>query len=283
MKKCLKCRTPLPENARFCSECGARQHTPERSAPNPNALNFGGDLAKQLRERFFKALRVRIEEEHQSQHFQQYSEKLYESGFRDTVQLRTQQLSEELKRLWENDDIQQREALSLMQDVFNELLDFFIIHFCKDLNETLLPEAILRYQGIKWDQVNLLQMILDYLALQLENETFYTDFLLMPVGKLKNAGQSFLFPDTKKEKILLICDQSLLGSCKEGFALTEHAIYWKAPLEKARIVRYDMLDEIRRHKDWITINGYFFSANKAINVRMMKLLKKIRHMQRKLF
>jgi hypothetical protein len=283
MKKCPKCGTPLPENARFCVECGTRQRVPEREAPRPDALNFSGDLPAQLRERFFKALRVRIEEEHNAQQFQAYSERLYESGFRDAVQARTEQLSQELKRLWENDEIRQHEALALMQDVFDELLDFFIIHFCKDLNEVELSESILQYQGLKWEDVNLLQMILDYLDLFKEKETFYTDFLLMPVEKLKNAGQSFLFPDSKKEKILLICDQSLLGSCKEGFAFTEHALYWKAPLEKAREVRFDMLDELRRHKDWIIINGYFFSANKAINLRMLKLLKRIRLMQRKLF
>ncbi len=282
MKKCFKCGTPLPENARFCISCGARQSIPEPEAPRPDGLNFSGDLPVQLRERFFKAMRARLEEEHQSQDYQLYSERLYESGFRDTVQLRSNQLADELKRLYLSGDIKQREALALMQDVFDELLDFFIIHFCKDLNEVDLPEAILQYQGISWDHVNLLQMIMDYLDLIKEKETFYTDFLLMPVEKLKNAGKSFLFPE-KKEKILLICDQSLLGSCKEGFAFTEFAFYWKAPLEKARVVRYDMLDELRRHKDWITINGYFFSANKSLNLKLLKLLKKIRNMQRKLF
>jgi len=282
MKKCFKCGTPLPEKARFCFECGARQQLAESAAPPPDALNFSHDLTGQLTERFFKALRQRIQEEHQSQDFQTYSERLYTSGFRDTVQLRSDQLADELIRLRAEEDLTHRQALTLMQDVFDELLDFFIIHFCQDLNEVELPEAILQYQGIEWDRVNLLEMIMDYLHLHKEKETFYTDFLLMPMEKLRNAGKSFLFPD-KKEKILLICDQSLLGNCKEGFALTESAIYWKAPLEKPRVVRYDMLDEIRRHKEWITINGYFFSVSKAVNFRMLKLLKKIRKMQRKLF
>ncbi len=282
MKKCSKCGTPLPESARFCFECGAKQRIVKSSTPRADGLDFNADLPKQLTERFFKSLRVRVTEEHRSSDFQLYSERLYESGFRDTVQLRSKQLSTELKNLWDRDEIKHREALALMQDVFDELLDFFVIHFCQDLNEVELPEAILQYQGLKWESLNLFQMILDYLALHNEKETYYTDFLLMPVDKLKNAGKSFLFPD-KKEKILLICDQSLLGSCKEGFALTEHAIYWKAPLEKARMVRYDMLDEIRRHKDWITINGYFFSANKSLNLKILKLLKKVRNLQRKLF
>ncbi len=282
MKKCIKCGTPLPENARFCITCGARQSIPREEAPRADALNFKGDLPAQLRERFFKALRNRIDEEHQPQDFRMYSERLYESGFRDTVQLRSNQLADELKRLYEHDEVQQREALALVQDVFDELLDFFIIHFCKDLNEVELPEAILQFQGMTWEEVNLLQMIMDYLDLHREKETFYTDFLLMPIDKLKNAGKSFLFPE-KKEKILLICDQSLLGSCKEGFAFTEFAFYWKAPLEKPRAVRYDMLDELRRHKDWITINGFFFGAGKSLNLKLLKLLKKIRNMQRKLF
>ena len=119
-------------------------------------------------------------------------------------------------------------------------------------------------------------MIPDYLALDLEGEKVYTDFLKMPLDKLKNASKSFLFPE-KDEKILFICDQSILGSCKEGFAMTEKALYWKAHLEKARAVDYRLLDEIKRTKEWISINGDFFNVSPSINLKMMKLLKKLRN------
>ncbi len=283
MKKCPSCRTPLPEEARFCFECGAKQGSRRTTTTRRgDSLDFKGDLARQITDRFFKALKERVKEEHQPEQFQDYSERLYESGFRDTVQLRSRQLSEELLDLWEDGDVEQREALAFIQDVFDELLDFFIIHFCQDINDVELPETILQYQGVEWNKVNLIEMIQDYLDMAKESEAYYTNFLLMPLDKLKNAGKSFLFP-AKKEKILLIADQSLFGSCKEGFALTEYAIYWKAHLEKARKVPYDSLDEIKRHKDWITINGYFFSVNKSINLKMLKLLKKVRNLQRKLF
>lgn len=282
MKKCRNCGSPLPEQARFCFVCGAKQQDDVRREPVGDFFNFKGDLEKQLKDRFFKALKQRVAEEHQSNQFNDYSERLYESGFRDTVQLRSRQLAEELNDLWDDGDLEQREAAILSQDVFEELLDFFIIHFCKDLNEVYLPEAILQYQSVDWNSIDLFQMIMDYLALDQERETYYTNFLLMPIDKLKNAGKSFLFPQ-KKEKILLIADQSILGSLKEGFALTEAAIYWKTHLEKPKKVYFDTLDEIRKQKEWITINGNFFSVNKGTNLRMLKLLKKIRNLQRKLF
>ncbi|MEL7119783.1 MAG: zinc ribbon domain-containing protein [Bacteroidota bacterium] len=281
MKKCHQCGTLLPDTARFCVHCGAKQiERNETEVPPSDALNFSGDLPKQLQDRFFKALKTRVKEEHEADQFPIYSERLYESGFRDTVQLRTNQLSEEIRDLRDSGDLDQKQAIIIMNLVFDELLDFFIINFCKDINIIKLPEQILQYQGMDWDEINLLKMCKDYLDLKTEKEKFYTDFLLMPIEKLKTASKSFLFPD-KKEKIYLICDQSLFGNFKEGFALTEKGLYWKAHLEKPRAVKFDSLDELKRHKDWITINGFFFSVNKSINLKMLKLLKRIKSLQRK--
>ena len=155
------------------------------------------------------------------------------------------------------------------------MLDYFIIRYCQDLNEIPLPEAILKYQDLSLEQIDLFEMIPDYLNFDQEEEKVFTDFLKMPLDKLKNASQSFLFPQ-KNEKILFICDQSLLGSCKEGFAMTEKALYWKAHLEKARVVQYNQLAKIERTKDWINVNDHFFNVNPSLNLKMMKLLKKLR-------
>ncbi|MCB0641187.1 MAG: hypothetical protein KDC44_06085, partial [Phaeodactylibacter sp.] len=125
------------------------------------------------------------------------------------------------------------------------------------------------------DTVDLFQMCMDYLAFEQEpEESVFFNFLQMPVEKLRNAGKSFFFPE-KDERIYFLCDQSLLGSLKEGYAMTEKAIYWKAPFEKPRKVLYSNLHNVVREKDWIRINDLFFNATLTLNVRMMKLLKKI--------
>ncbi|NUO03787.1 MAG: hypothetical protein HUU01_24500, partial [Saprospiraceae bacterium] len=77
------------------------------------------------------------------------------------------------------------------------------------------------------------------------------------------------------ERIFFICDLSLLGNCKEGFALTEKALYWKSPLEKPRREALDQLFNLHRKENWITINDHFFNANPSLNIKLLKLLRGI--------
>lgn len=277
MKRCPNCRTQLPEEARFCLECGTPQVVAPKAGPSLK-INWDHQLAPQITALFFSALRDRVREEHQSDQYALFSERLYESGFRDVLQRRVDQLAERLQTQLSTDAISTRQAIGRIEQTFAELLDFFIIRYAQDLVEVPLPEAILKYHGLDWDQIDLFQLMLDYLDFANESETVYTDFLVMPVDKLKNAGRSFLFPE-KNEKIMLICDQSILGSCKEGFALTEAGIYWKAHLQKARQVQFRNLQHIIREKDWITINGHFFNVNPSLNMKMLKLLKKIKQLK----
>lgn len=245
--------------------------TPVEGAARGGGIDFGGDVPKQFLAQFFVHLKQAVAAEQDARRQQEYAERVYESGFRDVLARRAAQWADKAAE----GHPRAAELQAGVQDSISQLVDYFMIRHCADLNAIQLPEAILRYQDVSPSQIDLLQMILDYLDFAREKETVYTDFLLMPVEKLKNASQAFLFP-AKTERIFLICDQSLFGSCREGFALTEKALYWKAHLEPARAVRYAELSEAKRVENWIVIDSYFFNTNPRLNLKMMKLLYKLR-------
>ncbi len=271
MLSCDNCKTVLPEEARFCYNCGQPVVAKTKTMSGPPVIDISGDVTAQFNELFFSGLKKMLDQEQDPKLFQKYSERVYQCGFRDIIQRRGEQLGEKVRDpQFSPDDL--NETVDALLD---ELLDFFIIRYCGDLNIVDLPESILKYHEKGIHFAELFQMALDYLNFDREDEPVYTDFLKMPVEKLKAAGKSFLFPEPK-EKILFICDLSLLGSCREGFSMTEKAIYWKIPMQKAKKVYYSDLDEIKRVEDWITINGKFFHVNPALNIRLMKLLKKLK-------
>lgn len=279
MKRCQRCHKELPENARFCLNCGAEQKTTVESTPEPLIIDPSQDVPQQFSEQFFIHLKQRLQEEHNPALFQAYSERVYESTYRDRISEKSEKLQQQVRQRKAHGQLDVKKFNRYVYDVLQDLLDEFIIRFCADLNQVVLPEAILQYQQKQWDDISVYRMATDYLDFDREQEKPYTDFLNMPVEKLKNAGNHFLFP-ARKEKILFIVDTSLLGNCKEGFAMTEHALYWKFPLQKARLVNYDRLGKIERVENWITINTFFFNVNPSLNLKMQKLLKKIRRMRR---
>ena len=126
---------------------------------------------------------------------------------------------------------------TLLNTAFTDLTDYFVIHYCPDLNDIPLPEEILKYQNISPEKTDLSELVTDYLDFKNENERAHFDFVKMPLQRMRNASKSFLFPE-KGEKIFFICDQTLLGNGKEGFAMTEKALYWKMPFENPERVYY---------------------------------------------
>ncbi|MBV6652209.1 MAG: zinc ribbon domain-containing protein [Mameliella sp.] len=275
--KCVNCHTELPDNARFCFQCGAPQpQNAQNSEANEGALiDLEGNVSKQLSETFFGTLRAKIEEEQPGTSWENYQELLYESGFRDLLHRRDAQLADELRYLHEQEAavFEQNNKVNVHME---ELTDYFLIHYAGSLNTIPLPQTILKHQGPGADDQPLESVIFDYLDFGNEpNETVYTDFVKMPVQKLRNAGKFFLKPERRDERIYFICDQSLLGSCKEGFAMTERGLYWKAQLQVPHHALYESLREVRREKDWLIIDGSFFNINPGFNIKMLKLLKRL--------
>lgn len=274
MKFCINCKTELPDEAKFCYNCGIPQ--PQVNEPKIEYayhLDIEKDLAPQIVDLFFRAFQKRIEEEHRAEQHKEYVELLYKVGFRESVQLRADQMARTIEK--EELDVVTRQHL--LEDSFEGLMDYFIIHYAKDLNAIELPDQILKYEGLPLAQMDLFQLIMDYLHFEVEEETLYTDFFQMPAKKVRNASKSFLFAESN-ERIFFICDQSVLGSCKEGFAMTEQALYWKMPLQKAERVYYDKIQDVKKEKNWLMINGMFFNVSPSINLKMMKLLKKLKRL-----
>lgn len=276
MKKCIRCQMVLSDDARFCSNCGAPQ--PDWTASQRStvpSIDLDSEIEPQLSEKFFLALKDRIDREHRPDQYTAYSERMYPSGFRDVIARRFTQAADRLRSQQALGMLDTAQLNWFVEDLFEELLDFYIIRYCKDLNEVELPEAILKYQNVPMSEINLFQVVKDFLQFDREPEKIYTDLLQMPIPKLKNASQAFLFPP-RDEKILLVADQSLLGNGKEGFAITARGMYWKAPFQKSQIVLFSNLIDLRRKEDWIEINGHFFNAGLTLNVKMLRLLGRLK-------
>lgn len=278
---CPDCHTSNPAKSAFCKSCGYffhKKNEPRESYEVQYPLNFKetNSIAPDLKEFFFNDFRKRIQEEQDMKKYNQYLERFYDSDFGKNFDIRLNQLAEQAYSIHAKQDGNvQRKVDQMIASNFNNLLDHFIILFCKDLNSTYLSEEILAYHNTKKETIDWQLLMLDYLNLENEKEDFYIDFVTMPVKKLRNASTAFLFPD-KDEKIMLIADQTIFGSCKEGFSLTEKGIYWKAHFETAKKVYFHELTSIKKEKDWITINGHFFNVSPSVNIKMMKLLRKLK-------
>lgn len=276
---CPSCGAERREGALVCHQCGHRfaEKYVGLNSRYPLHLNNAKLLQEDLKAHFFDFLKERLREEQDVRLYKTYLEHFFTSDFSRRFESRIEQCAREVESLYRTGDLSaQQRVEALLDRTFGDICDFFIIHYCASFNPIPLPEAMLEYANVeRLEEVDLLMMILDFLDFENEEETVYTDFLAMPMEKLQQAAKQYLFPG-KDEKILLICDQSLTGTGKEGFAFTEKALYWRMHFHPPQAVFYDQLRELVKAKDWITINGHFFNVNPTLNVKMLKLLRKMR-------
>lgn len=288
MRNCQFCETELFADARFCHHCGAKVKVPKTKSttetpPSYEAiypLNFRNikGLSSTIKQYFIQALDQRIKETQNPKRKKDYMNRLMQSDFQQIFDLRTRQLAEEAYtiHITQKPTVPQ-EIDKLLSKSFDGLLDYFMVKYCQDLNEINIPDEALKYEGQRKADFDLQKMVVDFLDLKGEELKIYTDFIKMPLRKLQNASRNFLFP-AKNEKVLLIADQTVFGTCREGFALTEDALYWKAHFKEAQKVFYHQIESIKKEKDWLLINGIFFNVNPTVNGKLVFLLNRLKSM-----
>lgn len=278
---CINCKHDLEEDAQFCKHCGAKvlvEEPKEKEYQVRYPLDYREalTLGAQIRALFFKELEKVVSLEFGENEYRKYFDHFYKSEFYKSFDIRTQQLAEEAYTIHSKaGKLVNQEVDELLEHNFHGFIDHFIVMYCKGLHGINIPEAVLKYTNITKDEINLRQMILDFMGFDTEPDQVYTDLITIPQTKVKNAIQSFIFSESQ-EKIFFICDQTVFGSCKEGFAMTEKALYWKSHFNPAHAVSFDHLKDIKKEAEWISINGLFFNVNKSLNYKMMKLLKKLK-------
>ena len=161
--------------------------------------------------------------------------------------------------------------------VFGELIEYFIVEPAAGIHEGSFPQKVLRYQGAEWEKVDLFKMVMDYLDFRAVSEQVYTDFVAIPPKVLKRATDNYL-QTSKDERLFFICDQSLFGFGKQGFAMTDSAIYWKNVLQPAGAATYTTLRGVELKGGHLLIDGQYFDAGPKLNLQLALLLDKLRRL-----
>ncbi|MEL7222897.1 MAG: hypothetical protein AAGJ93_16360, partial [Bacteroidota bacterium] len=171
-------------------------------------------------------------------------------------------------------DTEKAAALQALKYLIDDLLDVFFVLHAADLNRVAIPETTLAYHNRQLDQIDLAAMVMHFLRFEDTDERVYTDFLKMPVKKIKNVSKAFLFPE-RNEKIWFVCDQSIFGSAKEGFAMTDKALYWKSGLQPPQRVFYHNIFSLTKEREWLLINELYFNSGESMNTKMIWLLRRL--------
>lgn len=159
----------------------------------------------------------------------------------------------------------------------SDIVEYFIVETAQEIHGQDFPQKLLRYQGVDWKTVDLFRMVMDYLDFDSEEETIYTDFVTMPTAVLKKATKSYL-QATRDERVFFICDQSLFGGGKQGFAFTDSALYWKNVLQPAGSLTFTSLQILKVEDGHLLINGQYFDAGPQLNLKVALLLDKLRRL-----
>jgi len=235
-------------------------------------------LPAQIKSYFFKTLRRHLKETQPDANFNEYVNAFYLSGFNTKFQDSAVTLADQSLVIYNKRQPTVEATLdNLLDDSFAQLLDRFLIYHCQDMNGIEVPKSIMKYEGLQANEFDLNQLAVDYLDINKSNNSqqFYTDIEQLSPTKLQNAREHFFYSQPN-EQFILFYDQTIYGSGREGFALTDQALYWKHHFKQAQQVHFQELKIIDRQKDSLNINNLYFNVSPAINTKVLLLLKKLK-------
>ena len=158
-----------------------------------------------------------------------------------------------------------------------DLVEFFLVESAAELHGRAFPQRALRYQSATPETVDIFRLVMDYLNFTEEADTVYTDFVTMPPRALRNATNAFLKAG-RDERILFICDQSLISQAKNGFAMTDTGVYWKNIFQPAGLAVYRTMAAPKIEGGHLVLDGQFFDAGSRLNLKLALLLDKLRRL-----
>ena len=176
---------------------------------------------------------------------------------------------------WLNDNPDNPDRAHRILNIQEDLVEYFLVKAADEVHRGAFPKRILRHQSVDWQTVDIFRLVMDYLDFEGETEIVYTDFMTMPPRALKNATQSFLRA-ARDERVLFVCDQSLISKAKNGFAMTDAGIYWKNVFQPPGQSLYKLMPPPKLEDGHLTVDGQFFDAGATLNIKVALLLDKLR-------
>lgn len=279
-KFCNSCTHENPAEAKYCFHCGyviesgASYNMQHYRAEYPLDFLETSRLPFQIKSYFFKTLKKSVENDIDLGEFEDYVDRFYESDFKNDFEIEALQIAEEAYTIHSHQrPTQDKEIDLLLKKVFNLLINRFIIMHAEDLGNRSMSPAVLEYTDVPRRQLDVNQMITDFLDVKNEEGIWYEGVDKMSETTLENAQSKWLFLGNNEECILLF-DSSVFGSCKEGFALTDKCIYWKDHFSEPLQISYNQIRKVEKTSKGISINNAIFNFNPSVNSKIAELLKR---------